>query len=135
MLGIYEDEVLIKSVQSDERASEAVPILLQALLKKFEFSRLIYANGPGSYMGIKISFLSLKTLSIVKDIPLLAVSAFELNDFKPIRANKKLCFVYKKGEIILENTEAGEFFLPQSLQGLHLKKDNLPFYFLEAIWE
>lgn len=133
MLGVYEDETLIKSMQSDERASEALPILLQDLLKEFEFSKLIYANGPGSYMGIKISFLSLKTLSIVKDIPLFALSAFELNDFKPIRANKKLCFVYKNGEIVLEDTEAGEFFLPQSLKGLNLKEDHLPFYFLEAI--
>ena len=90
MLGIYEGEKLIKSYESEEKADEFVPKILQILLKEFEFSRLIYANGPGSFMGIKISYVSLKTLSLVKNIPLFAVSAFELNGFKPISANKNL---------------------------------------------
>ena len=52
MLGIYEGEKLIKSYESEEKADEFVPKILQILLKEFEFSRLIYANGPGSFMGI-----------------------------------------------------------------------------------
>lgn len=133
MLGIYQDSMLIQSITSEEKASEFIPQILDSLLAKYSFDELIYANGPGSYMGIKISFLSLRTLSIVKNIPLFAISAFELNDFAPIRANKKMCFVYEKGEISLKEAEPGEFFLPKSLESLHLSEDNLPFYFLDAI--
>lgn len=108
-------------------------MILNEILAEFSLERLIYANGPGSYMGIKISYLSLKTLSIVLDVPLFAVSAFELNDYKPIKANNDLCFVYENGEIVLKKACAGEFFLPSSLKGLNLSKKNEPFYFLDAV--
>lgn len=133
MLGVYQDNILIQNLKSEQKASEFVPEILDNLLEKYSFDELIYANGPGSYMGIKISFLSLKTLSIVKNIPLFALSAFELNDFKPIRANKNLCFVYEKGEISLKKAEPAEFFLPENLTKLTLNEDNLPFYFLDAV--
>ncbi|MFQ6342955.1 tRNA threonylcarbamoyladenosine biosynthesis protein TsaB [Campylobacter sp. VTCC 70190] len=133
MIGIYGDDELVKSYTSEEKTSEFLPKILDELLKQYDFSSLIYANGPGSYMGIKISYVSLKTLSIVKDIPLFAVSAFELNGYKPISANKNFCFVYKQGAIVLEPNEPAEFFLPKNLQELKLNDDNLPFYFLNAI--
>ncbi len=133
MLGIYEDKKLIKSFKSEEKADIFVPRILKVLLSEFEFSSLIYANGPGSFMGIKISFVCLKTLSLVKNIPLFAVSGFELNGFKPISANKNLCFVLKEGGILLEKNTPGAFFLPQNLQELNLKNDNIPFYFLDAV--
>ncbi|ELM6613655.1 tRNA threonylcarbamoyladenosine biosynthesis protein TsaB [Campylobacter jejuni] len=133
MIGIYQDDKLIKTYKSEEKASEFLPKILDELLKEYDFTSLIYANGPGSYMGIKISYVSLSILSIVKNIPLFAVSAFELNGYKPISANKNFCFVYKEGEIYLEQNIPAEFFLPKNLQELKLNNDNLPFYFLDAI--
>lgn len=133
MLGVYQENILIKKYTSKEKASEFLPKILNSLLKEFNFSRLIYANGPGSYMGIKISYMSLKTLSIVKNIPLYSISAFELNDFKPIKANKDFCFVYKKDGIVLEKNTAGDFFLPLNLEKININNDNLPFYFLDVI--
>lgn len=79
-------------------------------MQKYDFTDLIYANGPGSYMGIKISYVSLKTLSIIKNIPLFAISAFELNNYGPISANKNFCFVYKQDQIILEQNTPAKFF-------------------------
>lgn len=133
MIGIYQDDKLVKSIESEEKASEFAPKILKILLKEFSFDELIYANGPGSYMGIKISYVSLRTLSIVKNIPLFAISAFELNNNQPIAAHKNMCFVKKEDEIILEENTAGEFFLPPNLSKLNKKDDNLPFYFLSAI--
>ncbi|MBK1992215.1 tRNA threonylcarbamoyladenosine biosynthesis protein TsaB [Campylobacter sp. 2018MI35] len=133
MLGIYKENILIKKYTSDEKASEFLPKILNSLLKEFKISRLIYANGPGSYMSIKISYMSLKTLSIVKNIPLYSISAFELNDFKPIKANKDFCFVFKEGEIILEKNIPGDFFLPLNLDKININNNNLPFYFLDVI--
>lgn len=65
MIGIYQDDKLIKTYKSEEKASD-LPKILDELLKEYDFTSLIYANGPGSYMGIKISYVSLSTLSIVK---------------------------------------------------------------------
>ncbi|MBK1993464.1 tRNA threonylcarbamoyladenosine biosynthesis protein TsaB, partial [Campylobacter novaezeelandiae] len=65
--------------------------------------------------------------------PLYSISAFELNDFKPIKANKDFCFVYKKDEIVLEKNTAGDFFLPLNLEKININNDNLPFYFLDVI--
>lgn len=69
----------------------------------------------------------------MKNIPLFAISAFELNNNQPIAAHKNMCFVKKEDEIILEENIAGEFFLPPNLSKLNKKDDNLPFYFLSAI--
>ncbi|EAI4441104.1 tRNA threonylcarbamoyladenosine biosynthesis protein TsaB [Campylobacter lari] len=134
MLGIYENDLLLNTIESDLKVSEVLPKILQELLSQYEFEKLIYVHGPGSYMGIKISYVSFETLAIVKNIPLKAISAFELNNNTPISANKHLCFVKKdNGEIILEKTQAGSFFMPQSLKGLNLSKENTPFYVLDAI--
>ncbi|MBZ7931813.1 MULTISPECIES: tRNA threonylcarbamoyladenosine biosynthesis protein TsaB [Campylobacter] len=133
MLGIYKNNLLVKSITSYEKASEFIPKILQELLQDFTFDELIYANGPGSFMGIKISYVSLSTLSIVRNIPLFAISAFELNNNQPISAHKEMCFVKKGDEIFLEKATSGEFVLPLNLSKLNKKNDNLPFYFLPAI--
>ncbi|MBZ7942534.1 tRNA threonylcarbamoyladenosine biosynthesis protein TsaB [Campylobacter sp. LH-2024] len=133
MLGIYKNNLLVKSITSYEKASEFIPKILQELLQDFTFDELIYANGPGSFMGIKISYVSLSTLSIVRNIPLFAISAFELNNNQPISAHKEMCFVKKGDEIFLEKAISGEFVLPLNLSKLNKKNDNLPFYFLPAI--
>ncbi|AJC84091.1 N6-L-threonylcarbamoyladenine synthase, TsaB subunit [Campylobacter peloridis LMG 23910] len=134
MLGIYENERLLEIIESDLKISEVLPKILKDLLLKYELKELIYVHGPGSYMGIKISYVSLQTLAIIKNIPLRAVSAFELNNNTPIRANKHLCFVKNQNdEIILEKTQAGNFFMPQSLKDLNLSKENTPFYVLDAV--
>ncbi len=133
LLGLYEDDELCKKFESSEKASEFLPVILEQILAEFKLERLIYANGPGSYMGIKISYISLKTLSIVRGLPLLAVSAFELNGNAPIRANNNLCFVRQGESIVLKECEAGEFFLPHNLKGLNLSDNNEPFYVLSAV--
>ena len=133
MIGLYEDDMLIKEYKSEQKSSEILPIFLNEILKNYSLKALFYANGPGSYMGIKLSFLSLKTLSIVLNIPLFAISAFELNGYGAISANKGLCFVYENSKISLKKTDSKEFFLPKNLSSLKVEKDNLPFYFLDAV--
>ena len=132
-IGLDENDNLIKSIESSQEASEALPVLLDEILAEFRLTKLVYANGPGSYMGIKISYISLKTLSVVQNLPLFAVSAFELNGYAPIRANNALCFVYEKGEISLQKAVAGKFVLPANLSALNLQENNEPFYFLDAV--
>lgn len=102
-------------------------------MQEYEIDKLIYANGPGSFMGIKVAYTILKTISIAKSCEFYSVSGFELNDFAPIRANKNMSFVLENGEILLKKAEPGEFVLPDNLSSLKLNKDTLPNYVLDAI--
>ncbi|AJC85733.1 glycoprotease [Campylobacter sp. RM16704] len=134
MLGVYENDEILEMIESDLKVSEILPKIIQDLLSKYDFEELIYVHGPGSYMGIKISYISFQTLAIVKSIPLKAINAFELNNNTPIAANKYLCFVKKEnGKVVLEKTQAGNFFMPQNLKNLNLSKENTPFYVLDVV--
>ena len=84
-------------------------------------------------MGIKISYIVLKTLSVVKNCEFYAVSGFELNGNTPIRANKALSFVKYQDGIKLEKAEAGNFDLPLNLDVLNLNLDTLPNYIINAV--
>lgn len=132
-MGVYEQGILIEEILSEEKSSEALPKIFDELLKKYELEKIIYTNSPGSFMGIKVSYLMLKTLSIVKNIPLFAVNAFELNAYKPIPANKTLCFVYNDGEISLKKAEAGEFKLPKNIKNLKISNISEPNYIVDFI--
>ena len=102
-------------------------------MQELEISRLIYANGPGSFMGIKVAYVIFKTISIVKKCEFCAVSGFELNKNQPIRANKMLSFVLLDGKITLKKLPAVSFKLPSNLLNLKLNNDTLPDYVISEI--
>ena len=56
-IGIYEDKKLIKSITSDEKSSDVLPILFEDILKEYEIKNLFYVNGPGSFMAIKVAYI------------------------------------------------------------------------------
>lgn len=102
-------------------------------MQEFEISGLIYANGPGSFMGIKVAYVIFKTISIVKKCEFCAVSGFELNENQPIRANKILSFVPLDGKIMLKKLPAVSLKLPLNLLNLKLNNDTLPDYVISEI--
>ena len=55
MIGVYENNKLIESMQSDKKSSDILPTLYKELDKKYNIKKLFYANGPGSFMAIKIA--------------------------------------------------------------------------------
>lgn len=126
---------MIKDIKSDKKSDEALVEILDQILNAddYRISKIIYANGPGSFMGTKVSYIVLKTLSIIKDCEFYAVSGFELNGNMPIRANKALSFVKFGDEIRLEKAEAGNFSLPSNLDVLNLNFDTLPNYIIQAV--
>lgn len=133
LVGIYKQNVLIKQFQSQSHTSEALIEIFDEILQNYDIKTIIYANGPGSFMGIKVAFVILKTISIVKNCDFKAVSGFELNDFSPIKANKNLSFIYKNGEVKLSKIQPKNFKLPQNLSNLNFISDTLPNYILSAI--
>jgi len=136
IIGVYKDKTLIETIKSEKMSSEVLPELFEELFEKYEIKNIIYANGPGSFMAIKVSFIFLRTLCIVKNISLLATDAFYFNNNTPIKAVGKLYFVKKSNAIETETLlEAPimEFTLPQQLKLEDFSTESAPFYGIGAV--
>jgi tRNA A37 threonylcarbamoyladenosine modification protein TsaB len=105
LIGIYEDTKLIETISTSEKSSEILPLLFDEISKKYSIKSLFYANGPGSFMAIKIAYIFLKSMSILKNIPLYATDAFYFNENQPIKAIGKLYFVKISSEIKTQKIE------------------------------
>lgn len=137
MIGIYEEKKLIDSIVSSEKSSDVLPLLFQEIFQKYEVKNLFYANGPGSFMAIKVAYIFLKSLSIVKKIPLYAVDAFYFNENRPIKAIGKLYFVKVASEIKTEKFDEkieNDFKLPKQLNYNDFKNNTTaPLYSIGAV--
>jgi tRNA A37 threonylcarbamoyladenosine modification protein TsaB len=135
-IGIYEEGVLVKSIVSHEKSSEYLPLLFEEFLEDYDIEKLFYANGPGSFMAIKIAYIFLKSLSILKDIPLFARDAFYFNNNDPIKAIGKLCFVKIASQITtqkLEKVPEPNFRLPDVLKYDEFTTAVAPLYMIGAV--
>ncbi len=136
LIGVYKDNKLIDSVETDEKSSEALPLIFEDLLAKYEIKNLFYANGPGSFMAIKVSYIFLKSLSILNNVPLYARDAFYFNKNQPIKAIAKLYFVKLTTKIEtqrLENVPICSFKLHDVLEYDEFTKESTPIYGIGAV--
>ena len=136
LLGVYKDDSLVASFTLDDVASKQLPIMLEKLLDRYSFSEFIYVNSPGSFMALKIAYVSLKTISLIKNIPLKAVDGFAFNGNSPIKAIGKLYFIKEDGTITTVKKQDAlkqEFFLPKSLKGLEVSDRSTPKYEIPAV--
>lgn len=99
-IGVYHENKLINTLDSSEKTSDVLPLLFEELLKKYEIETIVYTNGPGSFMAIKISYVFFKTLSITKNIKLLSADGFYFNNNAPIKSIGKLYFLKEDEGII-----------------------------------
>ncbi len=135
-IGIYENTKLIDTITSSEKSSDILPLIFEKLLKKYNIAALYYANGPGSFMAIKVAYIFLKSLSILKKIPLFATDAFKFNINTPIKAIGKLCFVKISSEIKtqkLETVPESKFVLPDVLDYNEFSTTSTPLYGIGAV--
>ncbi len=135
-IGIYHEKRLIEQIESKQKSSDVLASIYKEIFLKYEVEHLIYANGPGSFMAIKIAYIFLKTLSVVKEIPLLCQDAFYFNNNAPIKALGKLYFVKIQNKIQKQKFEEApecEFVLPQTITYEDFKNDCLPDYNIDAV--
>ncbi len=134
---LYKDNTLFKEWMLEGYISDKLILEIDRLLNtKDAPTEILYINGPGSQMGIKLSYIALKTLYILKGIPFFGISAFSLNGGRPIKAMGKLYFVKVKDTIItqpLKENILQEFSFPLSLDSLIRESDNRPDYRLPAV--
>lgn len=136
MIGVYEDQKLIEVKESTEKSSDILPLLFEDILKRYDLKALFYVNGPGSFMAIKVAYIFLKSLSILKDIPLYARDAFYFNNNQPIKAIGKLFFVKMQEDIKTEKLETvpvASFKLPDLLEYKDFSKETAPLYKIAAV--
>ncbi len=136
LLGIYENNTLIDFISSQEKSSYVLPKIFEELFKKYRIEKLFYANGPGSFMAIKVSYIFLKSISILKNIPLFATDAFYFNENSPIKAIGKLYFVKVSSEIKtqkLETVQEVDFHLPSELDYSEFSAVTAPLYMIAAV--
>ncbi len=105
-------------------------------MDQFPLSRIVYTRGPGSYMAIKLTYIILKTIEIVEDLPFYGCSAFAFNGHRPIKAMGNLYFVKEKETIITQKFDEvipQKFALPLSLDTLSIDEVSTPDYVLPAV--
>ncbi|MEA2098813.1 MAG: hypothetical protein U9P72_01645 [Campylobacterota bacterium] len=135
-IGIYENNNLIDVISSDKKSSDVLPIIFDDIFKKYKVKNLFYANGPGSFMAIKVAYIFLKSISILKKIPLYATDAFYFNNTKPIKAIGKLHFVKVAHEIKtqkLETVPDVSYELPNVLDYNEFTSVSTPLYCIGAV--
>ena len=136
-VGLYENNVLVKTYEIDGKTSDVLPKLFEESLKTVEIKRLFYVNAPGSYMAIKVAYVFLKTMSITKKVPLFATSGFNFNDNSPIKALGKKYFINQNGKTVIDfieqSTKIKPFHLPKELNETIFSDETLPIYNLPAV--
>ncbi len=135
-IGVYKDDVLVQTVVLNDRASTQLPPVLQELLAEYTVSQIVYVNSPGSFMALKIAYVTLKTIELLRGIKLKAVDGFACNDNSPIRAIGKIYFVKEDGTITTKKYQDAvkqEFFLPQRIDSLNISAQTAPKYEIPAV--
>ena len=105
-------------------------------MERYDLSQIIYTRGPGSYMAIKLTYIMLKTVEILKGIKCVGCSAFTLNGGQPIKAIGNLYFIKEKETIMTKKFEQpvdAHFALPQSIHDLDIDEESTPDYMLPAV--
>ena len=136
LLGVYEEDILIDTFSSKQKTSEILLPFITQILEKYNISKIIYTRGPGSYMAIKLTYIMLKTIEILRGIPCFGCSGFTLNNHQPIKAIGNLYFIKEKETIITKKYEQPvntTFALPKSIHDLELDKESTPKYVLPAV--
>ena len=135
-IGIYEDNKLLDTISSNDKSSDVLPIMFKDIFETYRVEKLFYANGPGSFMAIKVAYIFLKSISILKEIPLFATDAFSFNENNPIKAIGKLYFVKISSEIKTQKLEIvpqSNFTLPNVLDYNEFSKITTPLYSIGAV--
>lgn len=136
LIGVYRDKKLVETVSSEKKTSEILLPLLKEYIARYHVKSIIYTRGPGSYMSIKLTYITLKTIEIMLGIKCLGCSAFALNGGTPIKAMGNLYFTKEKETIITKKFEQPVevvFTLPQSIHDLPLDEESTPEYVIPAV--
>ncbi len=136
IVGVYKDKKLLKTIIKEQNTSDILADVIDDLLKQFNIRAFYYANGPGSYLSIKLVYVFLSTISIIKKIPFFGANGFCFNDNSPIKAIGNKYFFNKSDKIILDDLKDAkiqDFYLPKTLKSEIFKPNLAPLYELDYL--
>ena len=137
LIGVYKDKQLLRKIEQNGLTSDELPILFKDLLEEFDVKTIIYVNTPGSFMSIKIAYIFLKTISMIKNIEFLAANGFLFNQNSPIKALGKKYFIKDQNKVKVDFLEKDciihDFNLPMSIEKYNFNEETLPIYNLPAV--
>ena len=136
LIGVYRDGVLIEEIEKEEKTSEILLKVLMEIRNRYDYDHIIYTNGPGSYMAIKLTYITLRSLEILKDIKFSGCDAFSLNNQNPIKAMGKLYFIKDSSKVVIKEFDEvlnQEFKLPKELDKITILDSNRPLYIIPAV--
>jgi hypothetical protein len=135
-IGIYESNTLIDSIEDSGKSSDRLPIIFDKILSEYDVMSITYTNTPGSFMAIKLSYIFLKSLEVLKNIPLYAIDGFYFNDNRPIKAIGNRYFFKESNEIVIKPSDKKIeqiFNLPKDIDIDTFNKKVEPVYILPSV--
>ena len=141
LIGVYEREYphhCIEHIKMQEKLSEGLTALFERLLQDYEIIHTIYTNRPGNFLGIKLSYIFLKSLSLCYNIKIKSVDGFYFNSNQPIKAILGQVFIKQGDEIIMTPAKTrspiSDFHLPSQLLPGPFSDDITPQYIAPAVY-
>ncbi|MDR2151963.1 MAG: hypothetical protein LBO72_03995 [Helicobacteraceae bacterium] len=135
-LGVYnENGDRLENFTIEAPLTEGLYPLMKSIDERFKITKLLYARGPGSFMGLKLSYLFCKSFAIARDIPFLAADSFALSGGKPILSRQNRRFTKNADTIEIEifDTPFEEALLPPETLDLSMfDAQTPPNYILSA---
>ncbi len=136
-IGLYDRSgQRIEAFSYEQKASAVLYSAFEAIEGRFEITALAYARGPGSFMGLKLGFVFLRSYAIVKGLPMYAADSFLFNEGAPIGASRSRSYV-KEGDRIsirrLESPPKSAMALPDRLDWSAMDAPLEPLYIQPAV--
>ena len=143
LLGIYKNQKLIQKISKTGKLSDELPPIFEQLLSEYNIQNIIYTHSPGNFLGIKMTYIFLKTLACCNEhIRLKAIDGFYFNNNQPIKAILGQYFIKRDSTIemaniedmqTIENSETN-FELPNALSLKDFSSEIEPIYIAPAVY-
>ncbi|GHV10482.1 glycoprotease [Campylobacterota bacterium] len=136
-LAIYgEDGGVIEQFQSDLPLTESLYDAIKAFDEAYAIERVLYARGPGSFMGLKLGYLFLRSFALGRGIDFLAADSFALSGGAPIHSHSKRWFVLENGSAAIRSFDSAPAEVlspPERLDLTLFSAETAPNYILSAV--
>lgn len=134
LIGVYSAQnELIRSFAEDGKITDFLYQITSEIDKNYLIKRLVYTQGPGSFMGLKLAYVFLASFAIARNIPFEAISSFAIAS--KIHAHKNRWFVQNgdRVEVVEMADQTDLIALPRSIDSIAFESDKLPRYELPAV--
>ncbi len=108
LIGVYYESDLIEAISKEGKISDILIGIYKDIKTRYDIKSFTYTNSPGSFLSIKLTYLFLKTIELLQEIPIKSVDGFYFNENNPIKAVFSKQFIKKNGKITAI-TQKGEY--------------------------